>query len=291
MNIMVVLNYNDHETTINYIQSVEDYESIDRIIVVDNKSSDGSYERLKFLESDKVDVIQTPVNDGYSSGNNFGSKYAINKYRPDNIIISNPDIIVKDISINKFTELLDREDNLAAVTGLIHDLNEKVVDNFAWKLPNYWDMLFSNFMSLNYIRRELFNKGIEYDIKSNQIILQADVLHGCFFVVKSSVLEEVKYFDERTFLYGEENIFFHKVKALGLQQAVLMHEKIIHMEGVSINKAIKGWKKKYAFYEQSRILYLRECLGVSDLKIKVFKVFFNLGKYEKVAINRIRKRK
>lgn len=288
MNAMVVLNYNDFDTTYDYVMKIQNYDSVDQIIVVDNQSPDGSYERLKKLSNSKVAVIQTEKNDGYASGNNYGSKYAIEKYQPDTVIISNPDIIVEDSTISKMTELIKREPSVGAATGLIYNLKEEVVDNFAWKLPTYWDMLFSNFMSLNYIRREIFHKGIEYSIQPGQEILQADVLHGCFFAVDAAVLEKVNYFDERTFLYGEENLFFSKLNELGLSPVVLLKEKVVHMEGVSINKEIKNWKKKFSFYEESRLLYLKDSLNVSALKLWAFKFSFKLGKYEKFMINRLR---
>ena len=75
---MVILNYNDMKVTEKLTRAVMDYECLDRVIVVDNRSTDGSYEYLKnCFRKSEVDIIQAPVNGGYATGNNFGVRYAI----------------------------------------------------------------------------------------------------------------------------------------------------------------------------------------------------------------------
>lgn len=41
---IVILNYNDYQTTKDMIDNIKDYDSIDHIVIVDNKSTDNSYE-------------------------------------------------------------------------------------------------------------------------------------------------------------------------------------------------------------------------------------------------------
>ena len=74
-NAIILLNYNDYKTVIEYINLIKNYNAIDRIVIVDNCSPDGSYEILKKYESDKISVIQTDKNKGYAYGNNYGIHY------------------------------------------------------------------------------------------------------------------------------------------------------------------------------------------------------------------------
>lgn len=53
----VVLNYNDADTTLDLLKRIEPMEIIDQIVLVDNKSTDNSLERLKEQESNKVHVF------------------------------------------------------------------------------------------------------------------------------------------------------------------------------------------------------------------------------------------
>ena len=97
---MIVLNYNDAELTAKYVQTVQTYQCIDHIIVVDNFSTDNSFCLLQQLASSKVDVIQAPANRGYACGNNFGLRYLFSKYSCTGyVIISNPDILVGEQTI------------------------------------------------------------------------------------------------------------------------------------------------------------------------------------------------
>ena len=89
---MVILNYNDSETVKAYYQLIKQYQSIDHIVIVDNASSDGSFDKLKGLAGGNIDVIQTNLNNGYSYGNNYGAWYLMNNYHIDILFFSNPDV-------------------------------------------------------------------------------------------------------------------------------------------------------------------------------------------------------
>lgn len=293
MNIMIVLNYNDHETTSDYLNRIENYTILDKIIVVDNRSSDESYNILKNRESEKVIVIQTNKNDGYASGNNFGINYADQKYSPSNIIISNPDIIVSENSLRKICTFLDSNDEYAAVSGLIHDTNNRIVSNFAWRLPSYRDMIISTFLILSKIYHMITKKGQFYNekkINSVDEVFNVGVLSGCFFAIRHKVFKDIGYFDERTFLYNEENILAYKLNEIGLKRGVLISEKIIHFQGVSINKNIKNWRTKNKILLDSIKIYLNDYLKVSKIKLILFTILFNFGKYEKFILINLRQK-
>ncbi|MEK4482636.1 glycosyltransferase [Paenibacillus sp. FSL R5-0876] len=290
MNIAVVLNYNDYETTYKYITKIKNYSSLDKIVIVDNCSSDNSYSLLKELKSEKVDVISTERNNGYASGNNFGIKHIERYYSPKNIIISNPDIEVSEKSIMNICEFLNTHRNVAAASGLIHDVNNNIVKNFAWKLPSYRNVLINSFLLSSKIFEKVFNISITYDIRtlSDKTKMYVEVLSGCFFVIKSNVLSEINYFDESTFLYCEENILAHKINEKNYKQCILCDEKIIHYQGVTISKNIKSWRQKNKIIENSYKVYIENYLKVTKFKKTLYISLFNLGKYEKFFLLKLR---
>ena len=69
-----ILNYNDFETTQKLVEKMRRFSIIDHIVVVDNHSTDDSYDKLCLLEDEMVIVIQTPKNGGYGYGNNLCKK-------------------------------------------------------------------------------------------------------------------------------------------------------------------------------------------------------------------------
>ena len=93
---VVILNYNDKKNTIRLAKDLDSYETINKIIVVDNCSPNNDWEELKELNNNKIDVIKSDKNGGYSYGNNIGLNYLESKYGLfDYIIISNTDIEIK----------------------------------------------------------------------------------------------------------------------------------------------------------------------------------------------------
>ena len=92
---MVIVNYNDYETTKRLLDNVKDYKVLKEIVVVDNKSTDNSLEELRKLKNKKITIIDSGENKGYSYALNVGCKYLIDKYKSLNIVISNSDIIIE----------------------------------------------------------------------------------------------------------------------------------------------------------------------------------------------------
>ena len=55
-NGFVVINYNDYETTEKIIKNISDYKTIDEIVIVDNCSTDNSYDELLKLKSKTITI-------------------------------------------------------------------------------------------------------------------------------------------------------------------------------------------------------------------------------------------
>ena len=63
----VILNYNDVSTVLELVKEIGGYQELDRIVVVDNASSDDSWERLQILKEQyaHVDLLRSEKNGGY----------------------------------------------------------------------------------------------------------------------------------------------------------------------------------------------------------------------------------
>jgi GT2 family glycosyltransferase len=281
MNIMIILNYNDSDTTLTLLNSIEDYKIIDKIIVVDNCSTDNSYKRLLSRTNKNVDVIKSDKNGGYSYGNNFGVFYAERYYNPKNIIISNPDIKVKEDSIKELVSVLNENNDIALSTGVVKNPIGQVISNFGWKVPTFIDMVIGTFLlSLkiaNLMNRSMyFNKNLlNYGEK-----LFVEAVSGCFFVIKYEVLKNINYFDDETFLYCEENILGYKLKEFGYRSCILCTQDVIHYE-TSQRKSYKKWKMNQKQLKSSYLIYLNKYLKVTPFQRYMFILLFDIGKYER----------
>ena len=157
MIVLVVLNYNDAVTTIKFVRKIQNYQTINYILIVDNCSTDDSYEQLKVLRDNKVALVRTNKNRGYASGNNYGIQYAMERWRPRYVIISNPDVEFSETMIPKFEQVLSEKKDAVTVTCIMN-CTSGIHLPVAWKIPSYWDCLMENLILL----KRLFHGGFLY---------------------------------------------------------------------------------------------------------------------------------
>lgn len=236
-NGIVIVNYNDYKTTKRLIDNIKDYKVFDKIVIVDNKSSDNSLKELKKLENKRIVVIDSGENKGYSYALNVGCKYLIDKYKECKIIVSNSDIIIQ--SENDIKDLFELVKGKNVIVGptIIEGNNL----NRGWIVPKPMDDVAMNILGLykKYQKRHLMYQDSYY----NKDISKVGTVSGCFFAISSKHLEEMGYFDENVFLYYEENIMGVKTKDLGKNIIVANNIDVIHDHAVSIDKSLKRIKK------------------------------------------------
>ena len=280
---IIVLNYNDSKTVMEYLELIKDYKNIDKILVVDNCSPDNSYEVLKKYESKKISVIKTDSNKGYAYGNNYGVHFLEKqKEKYDFIIISNPDIYVTDDTIKKCSDFLRKSTDVAIVSPTMYMSDGKASPLAGWKERKLDSDVRDSSIRLT---RKYNNPHVEcYDkthFKGNYSYV--DCVPGSFFMIRYDCFKEVGYFDENTFLYFEEDILGKKLKNAGYKVVVLNKEKFIHYESVSINKSVMPYKKYKILQKSKRYYhshYNEECQGLGKLNLLKIDYATLMGKNE-----------
>lgn len=86
----VILNFNDGETVARLVHMIHDYDYLEKIVLVDNHSTDDSWEQLQVLKDEKVELIRTEKNGGYGYGNNTGIRYAIEHNGATHVLVAKP---------------------------------------------------------------------------------------------------------------------------------------------------------------------------------------------------------
>ncbi len=254
---VILLNYKDADTVINYAKVIEKYSYIDKIIVVDNQSPDDSFKRLKKLSSNKVDVVRASQNKGYAAGNNFGIKYLIKKYGNFNYIaISNSDVEVSEPTFKKCVNFLSENDDVAICAPRMYDINKEPTYYSAWKFRTlFMDSVFiSSALSSMIYKNELHKYN--HDYIDNHKFIYVDCVMGSFFIIKGDIFKKVNYFDENTFLYEEEDILGKKIQALGYKTVMLNTCHYVHYVSITINKSLNTKAKNKILYKSMRYYHL-----------------------------------
>lgn len=263
---MVIVNYNDYETTKRLLDNVKDYRVLKEIVVVDNKSTDDSLKKLKKLESKKITIIDSGNNKGYSYALNVGCKYLINKYKVLNIVISNSDIIINNENDIKDLNSYISDKNVIVGPTIIqgNDLNR------GFKIPTPWQDIKQNIVFFG--KRVLTNELSYPDNYYHKDISKVDTVSGCFFMISCKHLEDMGYFDENVFLYYEENIMGIKTKRLKKNIIVCNNIDVIHDHSVSIDKSLKRIKK-YDILKTSQEYFEKKYNGANKIELFFLKVF------------------
>jgi len=256
---MVIVNYNDFDLTKRLLNNIKDYKCLSHIVVVDNNSPDDSFEKLKEFESNRITIIKNRCRQ-YSSGLNVGAKCLIKKVGECNIIFSNSDIIIKgEEDLKKLSSNSNKDVVVVGPT-----VEEHGVINRGWPLPTTnQEILFNIPLLSRYFKKKYLSYPEEHYKKDTSLV---DVVSGCFFLVDSKFLEENDYFDEKTFLYYEEQIFAKKVKQAKKKELIDNRVIVIHDHSVTIDKALNRLKKQKTL-KQSQRYFCKEYLEANNIQM------------------------
>lgn len=236
----LIINYNDVPTTKKLIQNIKDYDCIDKIVVVDNHSTDNSYEELKKIKNKKLVVLHRIDGSEYGAGINFGLNY-LKKEGIYYTFVSNSDVVISSEEVLK--KMIKRKKDAFMIGPVIKEHNGY---NKGWKVPTNFQLVLSSipyfyqkFISF-YHYKEDFYKGD---------FLPVEAISFCFFFVSILDLEKVGFLDEFVHLYFEENIMSVKLNKKGIY--LCLDAEVFHNHSVTIDKNLNR-KKKYLALSKSR---------------------------------------
>lgn len=284
---LIVLNYNDSQTTEKFIKETKRLNSIDYIVVVDNHSTDDSFNTLSSYSSPSVLVIQTDSNRGYAYGNNYGTNFAIKKLHASYIFVANPDVEINNDNIDQILSILVSKKNAGQVTCRMCNTSSISLP-IAWKLPEYSDCLLE---CCNVLKKIIPNRTFYESGYFSKTISEVDVVPGSFFGIRAKTFKDVGGFDEDTFLYYEENIIAFKLKEKGYKNYLINTSEYIHRHSATIDKTIKSTKKKLEIAQDSRRIYVRKYLRKNNFCISFLNVVFKLGLIMFILYKKIQKNK
>lgn len=287
---VIIVNYNDAKDTEKYVKKISKYETIDRIVVVDNLSTTiGAFEKLKELEDSKVTVIQSERNGGYDYGNNFGAKYLESQNEEyDYIIISNPDIEITEEAIKHCLDVIDKDDKIAVIAPRMFNKDNKPIRRSSWKMRTFLLDVVHSTRILELLFYKILRSG-EYNEKDYQNdILEVEAISGAFFIIRNKVLKEVNYLDENVFLFYEEDILAKKLSDKNYKTISLNSEKFIHYESQTIGKTFNYYKKMKRLYK-SKIYYHKNYNKINSVQVFVFSILNIFRKIELLIEVPIRK--
>lgn len=247
---VIVLNYNSSEECVKVIPFLKKQTGVEiEIIVVDNCSNEKDRQIVENLSKDFFcTFIANKENRGYNAGNNIGLRYAAEKgYKY--ALIANPDMeFPQQNYIQVLAENMESDSSIA-VSGSDIITPEGVHQNPKILPKDNWLHSF-NWVKDAFTRNKTGStpNWIENPCKSHF----CKAVNGCCFMIRLDFLKEIGFFDERTFLYGEETILGKQVELSGYKMHYDANIQAIHNHRKSKEKSsafrLKHWRNSRLHY-------------------------------------------
>lgn len=269
----VILNYNDFENTAAQVERVKDFACLDAVIVVDNNSSDGSGKRLEKLEDSKISVLCLTENKGYGAGNNAGVRFGYEALGMTHVIIANPDTYFDENCIKALVKVFDRHDEVGVAAATMKDKTDGSQAS-GWKLLSYAGEL----MNTGPVCRRVFRPFLRYPASytKGKRAVYVDAVHGSMLMVDAEKMIICGGYDERVFLYGEENILAWRMKDYGYKTVQLLNVFYQHENSASISKTYKDICRRQKLRHESTMFYFIHYLHIGKGKQIFAKMFFGI---------------
>ena len=242
--VIIILNYFYYNDTIDTVNNLINIGVQDDIVIVDNNSPNESYQKLlsQFSDFENISIIKSPKNGGYSYGNNYGIKYALEKKDYEFICILNPDVIVPENYFSALCERIRNNEKYSAISPIM--LSPDRVD-FSYIGGNIIPSKLFVLESSKIYVRYLYNKKNKYSVYNyaGNGLIESERLPGSFFIIKSNDFFRVGLFDEEMFMYGEENVLAIKLKNINKTCVIDLKYYYIHNHRSNISSKEETWKK------------------------------------------------
>ena len=268
----IILNYNDAPTTINLVEQIKEYSHLDFIVIVDNCSTDNSWERLQGCKSEKIHVIKSPKNGGYGAGNNIGLRYSSDVLKADYSLIANPDVFFDEDCIKKMCQTFQDDSSVAVVSAK----QSNSVD-CAWKNCGAMrhilatSLFFEIWLKIRSYSKEYF---------SEKKMVSVFAVPGSLLMVDLKKMLEHGMYDEEFFLYYEEFVLAQKFADAGLKTFLRLDCSYVHNHHVSISKSYNRWSQQHSILLKSAELFLKKYKKINALQMALAKLWFAYTKLE-----------
>lgn len=264
---IIIVSYNTSQITVECLKSIYTDKGLKdipfEVIVIDNASPDDSVVQInKFIKTSKVKNCQLILSEnvGFGKSNNRGIKISKGNY----ILLLNPDTIVLHSAISQSltwlsahpeahmctAQLLNKDGTIQASGGYFPNL----LNTIAWSL-GLDDLPFFNYLV------KPFHPHTPHFYTHEKLFLkdhQQDWVTGAFMLMRRSIVDQTKGFDEKIFMYGEEVEWAYRMHLALPQSQVwyLVGPQIIHLGGASAIKKSDPIVREYtgvlAFFEKHR---------------------------------------
>jgi len=225
--------------------AVVDGVSVDRVVVVDNASTDGSIDGLPDIPG--LVVLRNSSNRGFAAACNQGAVGSAAKY----LLFLNPDTALRSDSLAPATACLDAPENstVGAVGARLIDESGRTTPSCA-RFPTL-GRLAAQSIGLDRVLPRLFPPHFmsEWDHLDTRPV---DQVMGAFLMIRRGLFESLGGFDERFFVYYEDADLCARIRTAGFSTLHVAEAVAVH-RGCGTTEKIP--ETRLLYNQRSKILF------------------------------------
>lgn len=228
---ILIVSYNTRGMIVACLRSVFEHTTRTpfEVIVVDNKSADGSADAIEMEFGGRVTLIRSEGNLGFARANNLAADRASGEY----LLLLNPDTVVLDGAIDRLVEFAGRRPEAGIWGGRTVFADGTLNPGSCWGRLTIWSLLCqaAGFSSL--FRRSQILNPEGYGGWCRDSERAVDIVTGCFFLTTMGLWQALGGFDTAFFMYGEEADLCLRATRRGAKPAITPNATIVHHGGAS----------------------------------------------------------
>lgn len=222
--VIILVNYNQGLATQKCVESLlksayDDYS----ILVIDNGSTKEDRRYLESIQNEKIRILHTDSNKGYSAGVNLGLQNA-QVMDPAYFLIMNNDTVISPEAITELVGASRRYNDRCIVSGKVYNMDAPDTLQYIGQRCRDFKML--DFPPYVKNRREL-------DVGQYDREMEMDMLDDIFWLLPRGVVEKVGFYSTRFFIYGEQNDYALRARKSGYKLIYTPNAKLWHIGALS----------------------------------------------------------
>lgn len=253
------------------------------IIIVDFKSGkylDSCLSSIGKNENWETIVVDNNKNNiGYGAGCNKGARTAKGKY----LLFLNPDTEILSDSLKYMIDYLEDNPEIGVLGPRLYNSRDKDRQLSFCRFPGPLTSMFVFSPLKNFWKENPFWKRYIYSKKMNsEEPIEVDTISGAAIMVKKDVFKKVNGFDEKFFLYFEENDLCKRIKKLKKKIVFYPDAGIVHFGG----KSTAGFSQRDNVFKESRFKYFKKHYPFPVFLIieGVIRMLENLSRFNRKSI-------
>lgn len=245
---IIIVSYNTREDLERCLASLHDPPPAvpHEIIVVDNRSGDGSAEAARRWKT--IHVVEAGANRGFAAANNIGIRASAGEY----LLLLNSDTVVPPGAVDGLLRELRRHPDAAVAGPRLVDIEGRAELSFG-RMISPLNELRQRRLASGHARGDRFaTRRVEALTSREQ---WPDWVSGACLLVRRADAEAVGLLDERFFMYTEDVDFCAAIRARGRRILFTPSVEIVHRRGRSAATAPAATQAAYrrsqiAFYDK-----------------------------------------